>query len=137
MLDNAGAPVVLTPHEGEFAMLLGRPVQDRLADARAFAEEHRCVVVLKGHRTIVAVPNGMAVVIEAGNPGMASGGTGDVLAGILGGLMGQMDLGNAIITACWLHARAGDLAAARGEYAVTASAILECLPAAELEIMEK
>ncbi|MCC8357021.1 MAG: hypothetical protein LJU34_04100, partial [Oscillospiraceae bacterium] len=88
--------------------------------------------------TVCTFPDGQGAVIAAGNPGMASGGTGDVLAGIIGGLMGQMTPRQAILTACWLHARAGDLAAAeRGEYAVTASSILDWLPAAEQEIIQQ
>ena len=137
LLDAAEASVVLTPHEGEFARLLGRPVEDRLNDALGFAEEHGCVVVLKGHRTICAFPDRTAYVIDAGNPGMAKGGSGDVLAGVLGAMLGQFPLRPAVVTACWLHARAGDLAAARlGEYAVKAGDIIEELPAAEREIHE-
>ncbi|MCD7769252.1 MAG: NAD(P)H-hydrate dehydratase [Oscillospiraceae bacterium] len=138
LLDEARAPVVLTPHEGEFARLLGRAVNDRLTDAMDFSRAHHCAVVLKGHRTICTFPDGQGAVIVAGNPGMASGGTGDVLAGIIGGLMGQMTPRQAVVTACWLHARAGDLAAAeRGEYAVTAGSILELLPAVEKEMTEQ
>ncbi|MCD7844303.1 MAG: NAD(P)H-hydrate dehydratase [Oscillospiraceae bacterium] len=138
LLDEAKAPVVITPHEGEFARLLGREVRDRLADAMEFSKAHHCAVVLKGHRTVCTFPDGRGAVIQAGNPGMASGGTGDVLAGIIGGLMGQMTPRQAIMTACWLHARAGDMAAAeRGEYAVTASSILDWLPAAEQEIIQQ
>ena len=135
LLRRAAGPVVLTPHEGEFARLLGRPVSDRLADAMGFAAEHGCAVVLKGHRTICAFPDGKGYVIDAGNPGMATGGTGDVLAGVIGALLGQMPSRRAVVTACWLHARAGDLAAARyGEYALKAGDIIDLLPEAEMEI---
>ena len=127
--------MVLTPHEGEFARLLGRPVSDRLADAMGFAAEHGCAVVLKGHRTLCAFPDGRGYVIDGGNPGMATGGTGDVLAGIIGALLGQMGGRRATVTACWLHDRAGDLAAARfGEYALKAGDIIDFLPEAEKEI---
>ena len=127
---------VLTPHEGEFARLLGRPVADRLNDALGYAAEHGCVVVLKGHRTVCAFPDGKAYVIDAGNPGMAKGGSGDVLAGVIGALLGQLPLRRAVVIACWLHARAGDLAAARwGEYAVKAGDIIGELGRAELEIL--
>ncbi len=136
LLRQAEGPVVLTPHEGEFARLLGRPVGDRLADAMAFAKDHGCALVLKGHRTICAFPDGKGYVIDAGGPGMASGGTGDVLAGVLGGLLGQLPPRRAVVTGCWLHARAGDLAAERyGEYALKAGDILEFLPEAEKEII--
>lgn len=135
ILDRAEGLVVLTPHEGEFQRLLGRPVADRLGDAMEFARRHRCCVVLKGHRTICAFPEGEAFVIDAGNPGMAKGGTGDVLAGVIGAMLGQMAPARAIVTACWLHARAGDIAAeTMGEYAMTASDIIGCLYRAQREI---
>ena len=135
LLKQAAGPVVLTPHEGEFARLLGRPVQDRLADARDFAREHRCAVVLKGHRTVCAFPDGKAYIPDVGNPGMATGGTGDVLAGVLGALLGQLPSGRAVVTACWLHGRAGDLAAEKyGQYALKAGDVIELLPQAEKEI---
>ena len=136
LLGQAQGPVVLTPHEGEFARLLGRPVEDRLTDAVAFAREHGCALVLKGHRTVCAFPDGKGYIIDAGNPGMATGGTGDVLAGMIGALLGQLPPRRAVVTACWLHARAGDLAAAKyGEYALKAGDILEFLPEAEKEII--
>ncbi len=136
LLEDAAAPVVLTPHEGEFARLLGRPVADRLTDAAAFAREHGCALVLKGHRTICAFPDGKGYVIDAGNPGMAKGGSGDVLAGVIGALLGQMPPRRAVVTACWLHARAGDIAAERfGEYAMRAGDIIELLGEAEKEII--
>ena len=136
VLEEAALPVILTPHEGEFQRLLGRPVQDRLGDSLAFAMEHRCVVVLKGHRTICAFPDGKSYIIDAGNPGMAKGGSGDVLAGVMGAMLGQLPCRRAIVTACWLHARAGDLAESQfGEYAMKAGDIIDCLPRAEMEIM--
>jgi len=136
LLASAEASVVLTPHEGEFARLLGRPVGDRLNDALAFSVQRGCVVVLKGHRTICAFPDGKAYVIDAGNPGMAKGGSGDVLAGVIGAMLGQLPLRRAVVTACWLHARAGDIAASRwGEYAVKAGDIVDSLGCAEMEIL--
>ena len=135
VLDSAADLLVLTPHEGEFARLLGRPVRDRLEDARQFAAKHDCCVVLKGHRTICAFPDGRAYIIDVGNPGMAKGGTGDVLAGVIGAMLGQMTAARAIVTACWLHARAGDIGAGLfGEYALTASDIIDCLYRAQREI---
>jgi NAD(P)H-hydrate epimerase len=137
ILDKAQEPVVLTPHEGEFARLLARPVTDRLNDARTFAKAHGCVVVLKGHRTLCAFPDRAVYVIDGGNPGMAKGGSGDVLAGVIGALLGQMPCEQAVVTACWLHARAGDEATARyGEYAACASDMIEALPMAQRELMD-
>ncbi len=136
VLDTTEAAVILTPHEGEFARLLGRGVEDRLTDALSFSRTHGCVVVLKGHRTICAFPDGKAYIIDAGNPGMAKGGSGDVLAGVVGAMLGQLPSRRAVVTACWLHARAGDIAATRfGEYAMKAGDIIESLSRAELEIL--
>lgn len=137
LLDRSEAAVVLTPHEGEFARLLGRPVRDRLNDALGFAQAHGCAVVLKGHRTLCAFPDGKAYILDAGNPGMAKGGSGDVLAGVIGAMLGQLSGRRAVVTACWLHARAGDIAAGKyGEYALKAGDIVEHLYRAELEIIE-
>lgn len=137
MLDDTASQVVLTPHEGEFVRLWPERSGERLRDAREYATAHRCTLVLKGHRTLIAFPDGRAYRIEAGNPGMASGGSGDVLTGVIAALLGQMEFDRAVITACWLHARAGDLAAEKlGEYALAASDIIDALPGAELEIME-
>ena len=136
LLDKAAVSVVLTPHEGEFARLLGRPAADRLGDALVFSRAHGCALVLKGHRTICAFPDGKAYIIDAGNPGMAKGGSGDVLTGVIGALMGQMPARRAVVTACWLHARAGDIAAGRfGEYALKATDIIEDLHRAQNEII--
>ncbi len=138
LLDEAACLMVLTPHEGEFARMLGRPVEDRLRDALDFSSRHGCALVLKGHRTICAFPDGKAYVIDAGNPGMATGGSGDVLAGVIGAMLGQMTARRAVVTACWLHARAGDIAAADvGEYALAAGDIIRFLADAEREIAEK
>lgn len=136
-LDATAAQVVLTPHEGEFARLWPGRSGERLGDARAYATAHRCTLVLKGHRTLIAFPDGRVYRIEAGNPGMASGGSGDVLTGVLAAMLGQLAFEKAVVTGCWLHARAGDLAAQTlGEYALAASDIIAALPRAELEIME-
>ena len=138
LLKNRQALTVLTPHEGEFARLWPARTGNRLADARAFAAEHGCVLVLKGHRSIAAFPDGRCFVIAAGNPGMAKGGSGDVLAGVLGAMLGQLPAEEAVLTGAWLHARAGDLAAeALGEYAMTASDIIENLAKASMECLER
>ncbi len=137
LLRRTEAGLVLTPHEGEFALLLGHPVRDRLEDAMTFAHDYGCAVVLKGHRTICAFPDGKGYVIDAGNPGMAKGGSGDVLAGVIGALLGQMPARRAVVTGCWLHARTGDICAAElGEYAMKAGDIIEALYKAQREIMQ-
>lgn len=137
MLDRAVGPVVVTPHEGEFDRLWPDRTGVREDDARNFSMAHGCVTVLKGHRTLCAFPDGELYRIEAGNPGMAKGGSGDVLAGVLGGMLGQFNLKQAVLTGCWLHARAGDLCAERfGEYAMTATDLLGMLSEATMEIHE-
>ncbi|MGI6150588.1 MAG: NAD(P)H-hydrate dehydratase [Christensenellales bacterium] len=126
-------PAVLTPHEGEFARLFW-PVSDRLNDAKRAAEESGCVVVLKGHRTITAFPEGEVFVNTTGNPGMATGGTGDVLAGVIAALLCVLPKKQAVPYAVWLHGRAGDLCAGRlGEYSLTAGDMIKALPFAFLE----
>lgn len=136
------AETVLTPHPGELGRLLGIPTSDvqddRLAAARRAAVEAEAVVVLKGYRTLVATPGGEVHVNPTGNPGMASGGTGDVLTGLIAGLLAQ-GLGalDAARLGVYLHGLAGDLAAARtGETALAASDLLTYLPAAFLEVEE-
>lgn len=123
--------LVLTPHEGEFLRLGGRLTGDRIGDARDFAARWGCVLVLKGHRTLAAFPDGEVYITTHGNPGMAKGGTGDVLAGVLGAMLGQLPFQQAVVTGLQLHALAGDLCRDRlGEYAMTASDIIETLPEA-------
>jgi NAD(P)H-hydrate epimerase len=133
-----GRTTVCTPHPGEMARLAGLPrdtvQRDRAGAARAFAGAHRVVVVLKGHRTVVA-DGGEAWVNDTGNPGMASGGTGDVLAGFLAALIGQgFGPAAAARLAVHLHGRAGDLAAAAvGEVSLVAGDLLAHLSAAIVE----
>ncbi|HBR08610.1 MAG TPA: bifunctional ADP-dependent NAD(P)H-hydrate dehydratase/NAD(P)H-hydrate epimerase [Clostridiales bacterium] len=134
-LRRAGETVILTPHEGEFLRMGGALTGDRLSDARSFAKEHGCVLVLKGHRTVCAFPDGEAFINTTGNPGMAKGGSGDVLAGLIGAMLCQLPMRRAVITAVWLHGRAGDLCAEKyGEYAMTASDVIGMLPEAMREI---
>jgi len=138
VIDRARCKTVLTPHEGEFARLCPARIGEPVSDAVGFSRAHGCVTVLKGHRTVCAFPDGSVYRIEAGNPGMAKGGSGDVLAGVLGAMLGQFPLRKAVVTGCWLHARAGDLCAQRlGEYAMTATDIIEELCQVTMEIHEK
>ena len=129
-----GRVTVLTPHDGEFLRLTGgAPLgPDREAAAAAFARAHGCVLVLKGHRTITAFPDGETFVNTTGNPGMAKGGSGDVLAGMGQGLPPKQ----AVPAAVWLHGRAGDLAAEElGEYGMTPDDLLRQIPAAIRQTM--
>ena len=138
VLDRRRASTVLTPHEGEFARLTGctLPVKDRLAAARNFSGAHRCVLVLKGHGTVVAAPDGSAWINTSGNPGMAKGGSGDVLAGMIAALLVQRHLrkerDNIAELTAWavqLHGRAGDLCAQTlGEYTMLPTDLIETLP---------
>jgi NAD(P)H-hydrate epimerase len=129
VLKECKAPVVITPHMGEFRRLGGDKTGDRLADALSFAAEYGCVTVLKGHRTIVAFPEGDAYILTTGNPGMARGGSGDVLTGILAAMLGQRPVREAVLTACLLHGAAGDACAEeKGEYGMTPTDMIERLP---------
>ena len=128
---RGGSFTVLTPHDGEFVRIGGDlSGGDRLAAARSFAAEHGCALVLKGHRTIAAFPDGTAYINTTGNPGMAKGGSGDVLGGIIISLLGQgLTAREAIPMAVCLHGMAGDLCARElGEYGMTPSDMIERLP---------
>lgn len=141
-LAGRGGPTVLTPHPGEAARLLGQSsaeIQaDRLAAARRLAAESGSLVVLKGHRSLIADPEGGVWINPTGNPGMASGGSGDVLTGLLLALLAQ---GWDPLVACqlgvWLHGRAGDLALVEGApEALCAGDLVDHLGAAFAEARE-
>jgi NAD(P)H-hydrate epimerase len=131
-----GVPAVITPHPGEMARLSGVAAADvqpgRIEVARAFANRSGAVVVLKGQRTLVADSSGRTAVNPTGNPGMASGGTGDVLAGIVGALLARRCLPWLAATAAvFVHGSAGDVALARlGPEALLAGDLVEALPEA-------
>ena len=128
---------VLTPHAGEFARLGGVLTDDPAADALRFAREWNCVLILKGHRSAVAFPSGEVYITTHGNPGMAKGGSGDVLTGVIAAMLGQLPAQRAVTTGVYLHSLAGDLCAARqGEYAMTATDLIETLPDATRRIAE-
>jgi NAD(P)H-hydrate epimerase len=141
LMGRDGVDVVVTPHPGEMGRLLGTSIEavqrDRLASARRFATEHRTHVVLKGHRTIVAGPEGRAFVNLTGNPGMATGGTGDLLTGMIAAWIAQLlDAEAACRLAVYLHGSAGDLAAAEeGDVALIASDIGSYLGTALQELL--
>jgi NAD(P)H-hydrate epimerase len=137
MLSGEKRTLVLTPHPGEMARLTGTSVgavqADRLGVARRFSREHACILVLKGHRSIVALPNGAAWINPTGNAGMATGGTGDILTGMVAGLLAQFperpEL--AVCAAVYLHGMAGDVASNQmGEMAMIATDLLRTLPEA-------
>ena len=138
ILDKRESLTVLTPHEGEFARLSGcsLPMENRVSAAAAFAEAHGCTLVLKGHRTVTAVKGKGCTVNTTGNPGMAQGGSGDALAGMLGALVCQLGT-DRVADGVWLHGRAGDLAAAeKGEYGMTVTDLIEQIPYALKEATE-
>jgi ADP-dependent NAD(P)H-hydrate dehydratase / NAD(P)H-hydrate epimerase len=127
---------IITPHPGEMAAVLGSTVAaieaDRLGVARRYAQEHQVIVVLKGHRTIVAFPDGRRLVNPTGNAGMATAGAGDVLTGVITGLLAQgMPGPSAAAAGVYLHGLAGDIATQhKGMAGVIASDIIEALPSA-------
>jgi len=128
---------VLTPHPGEMARLTGKTIAevqaDRIGLARAFAESHSVTVVLKGQRTIIAFPDGRVWINPTGTPAMGTGGTGDVLTGMIAGFLAQFPQhpDEAVAAAVYLHGMAGQLGArALGERCLIASDLLRYLPAA-------
>jgi NAD(P)H-hydrate epimerase len=135
-----GLDVIITPHPGEMARLIGASIEDvqrnRVEIAREFATAHQVHVVLKGHRTLVASPEGRVSVNLTGNPGMATGGSGDVLTGMIAAWFAQLlDAEAACHLAVYLHGLAGDLAEAdEGPQAMTASDIAGHLGDAVLEL---
>jgi NAD(P)H-hydrate epimerase len=135
-----GVDMIITPHPGEMARLLGVSVEqvqsDRLEHAREFASAHKVHVVLKGHRTIVAGPDGRSFINLTGNAGMATGGTGDLLTGMIAAWFAQLlDAEAASKLAVYLHGAAGDLAEAdEGELALLPTDIAARLGDAVLEL---
>jgi hydroxyethylthiazole kinase-like uncharacterized protein yjeF len=134
-LTGHNSPVVITPHPGEMSRLAEQSVADiqanRLEVARNFAREHDLIVVLKGHRTLIASPEGKVWVNPTGNPGMAAGGTGDVLTGMIAGIIAQhpKEIFLATALAIYLHGLAGDVAAEElGEEPLVASDLIRFVP---------
>ncbi len=136
-LNGNGRTLVITPHPGEMARLAGMSIpdvqKDRLGVARKFAREHELIVVLKGHRTLVVRPDGEAWVNTTGNPGMSTGGTGDILTGMVAGMIAQnpKDAFAATMAAVHLHGLAGDvMRESVGEHSLVATDLLRGLPEA-------
>jgi NAD(P)H-hydrate epimerase len=126
---------VLTPHPGEMSRLTGTRIpevqSDRIGSAQQFAQTRNCTVVLKGERTLLGFPDGRVWINPTGSPAMATGGTGDILTGMISGLLGQFphDQDRAIAAAVWLHGRAGELAGLHlTEQVVIATDLLRYLP---------
>jgi NAD(P)H-hydrate epimerase len=141
LLKKATAPMVLTPHPGEMARLLEASVQevqdDRIGVAQGFAVEHGIHLVLKGAQTVIAEPDGDLYINSTGNAGLASGGTGDVLTGMIAGFVSQ---GNSLGEACrlgvYLHGYIADsVAAEQGEIGLTATDLLTRIPVALKTVM--
>jgi ADP-dependent NAD(P)H-hydrate dehydratase / NAD(P)H-hydrate epimerase len=137
---RARGPRVLTPHPGEMSRLMKKDIADiqanRIEVARAFAQEHGVHLVLKGHQSVIAAPDGRVWINPTGSPALATGGTGDVLTGMIAGLLAQFPdrMEAAILAAVYLHGRAGQLGAAKlGEKCFIATDIFQFLPEAMRE----
>ena len=137
---NLKSEIVLTPHPGEMSRLIGTSIPEiqsnRLDAARQAASRFHSVVVLKGARTLIAEPSGRVFINMTGNSGMATAGTGDVLAGIIGGLLAQgMSTFEAAVCGVYIHGKAGDIAACElGETGMIAGDLLEAVPYAITEV---
>jgi NAD(P)H-hydrate epimerase len=155
MFSKLKAPIILTPHPGEMSRLLGGRVrkrvkapilellskieQDRINTAVSFAKDTKTFLVLKGVPTIIASPDGKAFLNPTGNAGMATAGTGDVLTGMISGLLGQnKDALHACVLGVYLHGRAGDIAASeKGQHSLIATDIINNIPAAFHSLKEE
>jgi len=136
-LNGGSRLLVITPHPGEMARLAGCSTadvqKDRLGVARQFSREHALIVVLKGHRTLVVQPDGEAWVNTTGNPGMSTGGTGDILTGMVAAMIAQnpKDVMRAVCAAVHLHGSSGDgMLDSVGEHSMVATDLLRGLPEA-------
>lgn len=129
ILKKASAPIVITPHEGEMRRLTGESNKNWIKWSRQFAQRSGVVVCLKGSPTIVSTPDGLSYINSTGNSGMATGGSGDVLTGLIGGIIAQgVNVCDAAISCVYLHGLAGDFAKEKyGEHSLTARDIIHCL----------
>jgi NAD(P)H-hydrate epimerase len=146
--NEADQPVIITPHPGEMSRLIGKKIssvqKNRLETACGFAVKHHCYAILKGFQTVIATPAGDIFINNTGNPGMATGGTGDILAGMIGRFAaswrcrhirggatraGRADLADYLSAAVYLHGAAGDLAAEKDSAeSLIATDLLDHLP---------
>ena len=135
-LDACSAGLVLTPHSMEFSRISGLTLPEieasRLTASEAFAQEHGVTLILKGPHTVITAPDGEQRINTTGNPGMASGGSGDVLAGMIAAFLARgLQEADAAALAVYLHGAAGDLAARRlGEDSMSAMDLISEIPAA-------
>jgi hydroxyethylthiazole kinase-like uncharacterized protein yjeF len=142
VLKRLKTTAVITPHPGEMARLTGKSTdqvqRDRVNMAREFASKWGVITVLKGFRTVVALPDETIYINLTGNPGMATAGTGDVLTGIIAGLIAQgIKPEDAAVAGVYLHGLAGDIAAfKKGEYGLVASNLVDEIPGAIMEIVD-
>ena len=136
LLRRRESPTVLTPHDGEYEMLTGtRPGPDRIAAARRLAADAQCVVLLKGPATVVAQPDGQVLVVTAGDERLATAGTGDVLAGIIGAFIAmKIEPFEAAAMAAWVHGRA---AMAGSPVGFVAGDLPALVPAVLVELRER
>lgn len=140
-------PIILTPHQGEFLKLLGtedkEAIKDRVQAARDFAVKHNVILVFKGERNLVAAPDGRVVVVPTGNSGLGKAGSGDTLAGIITGFVGQadamkIDVFESVVAAVYIAGSAGDIAAEKfGKRTMLASDVRECLSDAFAALEDK
>ena len=134
VLKRAGAPLILTPHPGELSRLVKKGIAeieaDRVGTAREFAAEFNVILVLKGVPTVIAQPDGFIYINSTGNSGLASGGSGDVLTGLIGGLLGQgLSAGDAAVCGVYLHGLIADrLKGETGERGMIAGDLLGKMP---------
>ncbi len=125
-LPSPPAPRILTPHPGEFRRLA--PLDDRVTAARTFAETQGVTMVLKGYRTLVAEPDGRVFINPTGTPAMAKAGSGDILTGLIAGLLAQPHVPAPVTSAVWLHGRCGELGERERSFTLLATELLDYLP---------
>jgi NAD(P)H-hydrate epimerase len=140
---RARGPRIFTPHPGEMSRLTGKSIAaiqaDRIGTARTFACERGVYLVLKGNHSVIATPDGQVWMNPTGSPAMATAGTGDVLTGMIAGLIAQFpeQLATALLAAVYLHGRAGELGAAElGEKTLIATDLFQFLPEAMREVAD-
>ena len=129
ILRERHAPTILTPHAGEFVRIGGDNKADRVSETLRFAMKYGCILLLKGHETVIS-DGKETYVNQTGNPGMAVGGSGDVLSGIIVSLLGQgIEPLKAAACGAWLHGKAGDICAEEiGQYGMLPTDLVEVLP---------